>query len=241
MPDSETDLVLRTDNRQTETELKVAPVPEAVKTFTHAGGRLVRGPFEIPIELFAVVSDPWENRLVMLNNSKGLLQVDENRNFIGVARTENPPDLPPSIADPVIAGALIALWFPDKNDEIMSTANTIIITTLDGAYSNSEPWYGPKLRQTLTGMTIEQLTYTDTYEGYSAWVVGLHCAYWKWVVRRGITAEKDEFPHAPEDFPRLRGQVTEEMWANDLRYMDEQHERRKSAAMALSDAALDAA
>jgi hypothetical protein len=47
----------------------------------------VAGPFDIQIGLCAVVADPWGNVLVLLDTSKGLLQVDENKRVIGEGAT----------------------------------------------------------------------------------------------------------------------------------------------------------
>ena len=40
------------------------------------------GPFQIQIGLCAVVSDPWDNVLVILDASKGPLQVDKNKRVV---------------------------------------------------------------------------------------------------------------------------------------------------------------
>jgi lactoylglutathione lyase len=82
LPDSSAELVLHTDDRPMETNLSVESVPEALAKFTSAGGKVLAGPFEIPIGLCAVVSDPWDNALVILDVSKGHLRVDENRRVI---------------------------------------------------------------------------------------------------------------------------------------------------------------
>ena len=79
---SNTELVLHTDNRPMETDLAVDSVPDALARFTSAGGKVLRGPFEIQIGRCAVVADPWDNVLVILDASKGILQVDENRRVI---------------------------------------------------------------------------------------------------------------------------------------------------------------
>jgi lactoylglutathione lyase len=50
--------------------------------FSSAGGKIRRGPFEIPIGRCAVVADPWNNVLVILDASKGTLQVDEDKRVI---------------------------------------------------------------------------------------------------------------------------------------------------------------
>jgi len=82
LPGSNAELVLHSDNRPMETDLAVDSVPEALARFISAGGRVLTGPFEIQIGLCAVVSDPWNNVLVMLDASKGPLQVDENKRVI---------------------------------------------------------------------------------------------------------------------------------------------------------------
>lgn len=82
LPDSNAELVLHTDDRGLETDLAVDSVPEALERFVAAGGRVLMGPFEIQIGLCAVVSDPWGNVLVILDTSKGLLQVDEEKRVV---------------------------------------------------------------------------------------------------------------------------------------------------------------
>jgi lactoylglutathione lyase len=79
LPGSNAELVLHTADRPMETDLTVDSVPEALVRFTSAGGKILRGPFEIQIGRCAVVADPWNNVLVILDTSKGTLQVDENK------------------------------------------------------------------------------------------------------------------------------------------------------------------
>jgi predicted enzyme related to lactoylglutathione lyase len=82
LPQSEAELVLHTDTRPIETDFRVDSVPETVAAFVRAGGRLIRGPFEIRIGLCAVLADPWNNPIVILDTSKGLLKVDEHKNVV---------------------------------------------------------------------------------------------------------------------------------------------------------------
>ena len=84
LPDSEAELVLHTDERPVETDLLVASVPAAIERFLQAGGQVVAGPFEIRIGLCAVLEDPWQNRLVILDSSKGQLSTDAEGNIIGL-------------------------------------------------------------------------------------------------------------------------------------------------------------
>jgi len=82
LPGSNAELVLHTDNRPMETDLAVDSVPDAIARFTSAGGKVLRGPFEIQIGRCAIVADPWDNVLVILDASKGTLRVDESRRVI---------------------------------------------------------------------------------------------------------------------------------------------------------------
>ncbi len=91
LPDSEAELVLQTERPGPETDLTVAAVPAAVERFVAAGGRVVVEPFDIAIGRCAVVADPWDNHLVILDNSKGRLVTDEGGNVTGVAPEVSPP------------------------------------------------------------------------------------------------------------------------------------------------------
>ena len=75
-------LVLHTEKRPIETDLLVTSVPAAISRFVDAGGKVVAGPFEIRIGLCAVIEDPWQNRLVILDSSKGSLRTDAEGNVI---------------------------------------------------------------------------------------------------------------------------------------------------------------
>ena len=84
IPESNTELVLNTENRPNEVDWTVDSVPHAVDRFLKAGGELIAGPFEIRIGLCAVLRDPWQNPIVVLDTSKGYLNIDSEKNVIGV-------------------------------------------------------------------------------------------------------------------------------------------------------------
>lgn len=79
----DSELVLHTDDRPIETDLLVDSVEDAVETFKKAGGSVLRDPFDIEIGRCAVVLDPWKNPLVILDQSKGVFEVDCERNVTG--------------------------------------------------------------------------------------------------------------------------------------------------------------
>ncbi len=83
MADSDSELVLIRESLECpEVDFKVDSVQSAVEKFKSAGGKVVVRPFEIDIGYCSVVEDPWKNRYVILDSSKGPLKVDSDRNVI---------------------------------------------------------------------------------------------------------------------------------------------------------------
>lgn len=89
--DSDTELVIATDLGP-ETDLMVDAVDVAVADIVQAGGRVQLEPVDIPIGRVAAVLDPFGNRLVLLDNSKGILATDEEGNVTGVVPRPRPSD-----------------------------------------------------------------------------------------------------------------------------------------------------
>jgi predicted enzyme related to lactoylglutathione lyase len=83
LPDSDTELVLTTD-LDSEPNWLVESADAAAERFVAAGGRVVHGPFDIPVGRVVVVADPFGNVLVLLDLSKGLYTTDESGGVTGV-------------------------------------------------------------------------------------------------------------------------------------------------------------
>jgi predicted enzyme related to lactoylglutathione lyase len=69
-PNSETEIVISTDLRA-EANCLVESIQAAVGTIVAAGGRIISPPAEIPVGRVATVADPFGNRLVLVDLSKG--------------------------------------------------------------------------------------------------------------------------------------------------------------------------
>ena len=83
LPDSDVEIVLHTGDRPPETYFLVESVPDAIARITDAGGTLTYGPVDIAAGLYASMRDPWDNPLVMLDFSKGMLATDDEGNVTG--------------------------------------------------------------------------------------------------------------------------------------------------------------
>lgn len=83
-----TEVVLQNERKEMNVDFKVESVTKAVKDIEKAGGQILYGPFDIPIGKCAVVKDPWDNKYVILDTTKGTYITDEDGNIIG----QNEPD-----------------------------------------------------------------------------------------------------------------------------------------------------
>jgi predicted enzyme related to lactoylglutathione lyase len=85
LPDGGSELVIQTEDEESEVDFLVDSAAGAAQQFEQAGGRVVVLPFEIQVGMAAVVEDPWGNRYVLLDLSKGRLLTDKDGRILGNA------------------------------------------------------------------------------------------------------------------------------------------------------------
>jgi len=83
MPNDQSEIVIHTEQKSPEIDLKVESVDEIIDFIEDSGGKITNGPFDIRIGRCLVIKDPWENELVLLDSTKGLLKTDSEGNVIG--------------------------------------------------------------------------------------------------------------------------------------------------------------
>jgi predicted enzyme related to lactoylglutathione lyase len=84
MPGSDTEIVLTTRQKY-EPNWLVTSADQAAEAVVAAGGRIVTEPFDIPVGRIAVVADPFDNVLVLLDLSRGHYVTDDSGNVTGVS------------------------------------------------------------------------------------------------------------------------------------------------------------
>ena len=82
---SDSEIVLTTRDNYAPTWL-VSNADDAARVFVEAGGREIVEPFDVPVGRLAIVADPFDNVLVLLDLSKGRYVTDDARRVTGVAR-----------------------------------------------------------------------------------------------------------------------------------------------------------
>lgn len=80
------EIVLQTDRKKMNVDFKVESVIDSIEKVINSGGKVMYGPFDIPIGKCAVIQDKWENEYVILDMSKGRYVTDAQRNVIGVSK-----------------------------------------------------------------------------------------------------------------------------------------------------------
>ena len=65
----------------------------------------------------------------------------------------------------------------------------VLLANLDAAYTR-KGWHGPTLRGSLRGLTYDVVTWRPAPRRHSIAELAMHCAYWKYAVRRKLTGEK---------------------------------------------------
>jgi predicted enzyme related to lactoylglutathione lyase len=85
LPESGTELVLTT-RQGLEPNWLVESADAAAAAVVSAGGRILSGPLDIPVGRLAVVADPFENVLVLLDLSTGSYRTAADGTVTGVGR-----------------------------------------------------------------------------------------------------------------------------------------------------------
>jgi len=117
------------------------------------------------------------------------------------------------------------------------------LSVIDCAY-NRQSWHGTNLRGSLRGLSLTDVARRPKRGRHNIWELVVHCAYWKYVVRRRLTGEKrGSFPLAGSNFFErpVRGvsrpELTRQLKA-DLALLDDMHHRLREVVAALPESKL---
>ncbi|HYS56183.1 MAG TPA: DinB family protein [Thermoanaerobaculia bacterium] len=96
----------------------------------------------------------------------------------------------------------------------------LFLRMLDDAYQR-KAWHGPNLRGSLRGLTDDQASWRPARGRHSIWELAVHCAYWKYAVRRRLIGlKRGTFPRKGSNWLPPSGD-----WNDDLRLLaNEQRE-----------------
>jgi hypothetical protein len=108
----------------------------------------------------------------------------------------------------------------------------VILRMLDDAYQR-KAWHGPNLRGSLRGVTREVAQWRPGKGRHNIAELAVHCAYWKYTVRRRLTGEKrGAFPRTGSNW------LPSTDWKDDLRLLADEHRALMDAVRTASAAKL---
>jgi uncharacterized damage-inducible protein DinB len=99
----------------------------------------------------------------------------------------------------------------------------LLLELIDQSYSKKS-WHGTNLRGSIRGLTVHEALWRPSPGRHNIWEIVVHCAYWKYAVRRRILGEKrGSFPLKGSNWFRRKGHLTETQWRSDVQLLEECH------------------
>jgi len=99
----------------------------------------------------------------------------------------------------------------------------LLLNLLDEAY-NRAAWHGPNLRGSIRGLKAHEASLIPKSGRHNIWEIVVHCAYWKYAVRRRLTGEKRGSFSLPGSNWFARPIVqSEKAWRADMAILDDEH------------------
>jgi uncharacterized damage-inducible protein DinB len=114
-----------------------------------------------------------------------------------------------------------------------------LLRQIDEAY-DVRSWHGTNLRGSLRGLTPTAAAWRPGRGRHNAWELAVHCAYWKYAVRRRLTGgDRGSFAIEGSNwFERPAGPATAASWRADLALLASEHRQLRAVVARLRDADL---
>jgi hypothetical protein len=98
----------------------------------------------------------------------------------------------------------------------------LLLDGIDEGYLR-KAWHGPTLRGALRGVSVEQALWRPAKDRHNIWELTLHCAYWKYAVRRRLTRDRrGSFARSGSNWFALPP-PTPQAWRADLQLLADEH------------------
>jgi hypothetical protein len=109
------------------------------------------------------------------------------------------------------------------NKNQMDSRVKVLLESLNQAYS-PKAWHGTALRGSLRRLNARQALWRPGKGRHNIWELVLHCAYWKYAVRRRITGEKTgSFPYKGSNWIKLPPVTDEKAWKSTVALLNDMH------------------
>ena len=111
---------------------------------------------------------------------------------------------------------------------------SLLLQIVDEGYEK-KAWHGPNLRGSIRGLDLSEVSWRPAPGRHNIWEMVVHCAYWKYVVRRRIFGEKrGSFPLKGSNWFVRPATMTPKAWRDDIALLEDMHRRLLAAIVGLS-------
>jgi uncharacterized damage-inducible protein DinB len=118
-------------------------------------------------------------------------------------------------------------------------STAILLHLLDEAFDR-KAWHGPNLFGSVRRLSPEEAAWRPSPERHSVQELALHCAYWKYAVRRKLTGEKrGSFSLKGSNFFPREGAAALAAWAPDRKLLLDEHRKLRAVIEAFPPSKLN--
>ncbi len=111
----------------------------------------------------------------------------------------------------------------------VSDQRGLLLRLIDECYDKTA-WHGPNLKSSVRRVTVDEAVWRPRPGRRNIAEIVVHCAYWKYAVRRRITGGKrGSFPLKGSNWFELPAKLTAKQWREYLSLLDEQHTALREA------------
>ena len=105
----------------------------------------------------------------------------------------------------------------------MPNDRTLLLSVIEEGFSR-KAWHGPNLRGAIRRVDAAQASWRSAHGRHNIAEIVVHCAYWKYAVRRRIRGDKrGSFVLKGSNWFALPGSLSEAQWRGYVKLLDAEH------------------
>ncbi|MFN0157670.1 MAG: DinB family protein [Bacteroidota bacterium] len=105
----------------------------------------------------------------------------------------------------------------------------LLLALIDQSY-DKRAWHGTNLRGSIRGLSAGDVVWRPASDRHNIAEIAVHCAYWKYTVRRRLLREKrGSFVLEGSNWFERTNTLTDRDWKNDIRLLEETHTSMRDA------------
>lgn len=127
---------------------------------------------------------------------------------------------------------------PSADGNGPSVEHRVLLACLDEAFDH-RAWHGATLRGSVRGLAAAEAAWRPGRARHSIWEVVLHCAYWKYAVRRRlIAARRGSFALEGSNWFAQPARPSDRAWRDAVRLLQAEHQQLRAAVRNVRPAVL---